>query len=266
MKQVLASLVILFSCITTLSFGNTLILSDTLKSTKKEMKLFWSEEFDKSGAPDSTKWMYNIGNGPDGWGNQELEYYTDRIQNAYVENGVLKVKAIKENYEGRGYTSARMLTKGKFEFMYGTVEIRAKVPAAVGTWPAVWMMGGDFENVGWPACGEIDILEHRGSDLNKIVSALHYPGRAGGNCNMNSTTISNASTEFHTYRAEWTKSSIQVFVDGKLFHSVPLTPEMPYHKNFFFLVNLAIGGGFGGPVDPAFTSSTFEVDYIRVYK
>jgi len=266
MKQVAITLVIIFSCIAIQGFSNIDVVKDTLKANKTEKKLFWSEEFDKSGAPDSTKWGYNIGNGPDGWGNQELEYYTNRIQNAYVENGVLKVKAIKETYEGRGYTSARMLTKGKFEFMYGTVEIRAKVPSAVGTWPAVWMMGGDIEKVGWPSCGEVDIVEHKGSNLNTIFAALHYPGRSGGNCNTNTTLVEKATTDFHIYRAEWSKQSLEFFVDDKLFHSVPLTQEMPYHKNFFFLVNLAIGGGFGGPVDPAFTTSTFEVDYIRVYK
>jgi beta-glucanase (GH16 family) len=188
------------------------------------------------------------------------------LENAVVENGVLKIKAIKENFSGSAYTSARLLTRGKYEFKYGTVEIRAKVPAAVGTWPAVWMMGFDLPTVGWPACGETDILEHRGSELNTIVAALHYPGRSGGNPVKGQTVIQNAATEFHLYKFDWTSTSMQFFVDGKLFHTVANNASIPYNKNFFFLVNLAMGGEFGGPVDPAFTNATFEVDYIRVYK
>ena len=228
--------------------------------------LVWSDEFDKNGAPDPTKWIYDIGTGSSGWGNNELQYYTNRLENAVVENGILKIKAIKENFSGSAYTSARLLTRGKYEFKYGTVEVRAKVPAAVGTWPAVWMLGFDFPTVGWPACGETDILEHRGSELNTIVAALHYPGRSGGNPVKGQTVIQNAATEFHVYKFDWTSSSMQFFVDGKLFHTVANNASIPYNKNFFFLVNLAMGGGFGGPVDSAFTNATFEVDYIRVYK
>ena len=228
--------------------------------------LVWSDEFDKNGAPDPTKWGYDIGTGASGWGNNELQYYTNRVENAVVENGILKVKAIKENFSGSAYTSARLLSKGKYEFKYGTVEVRAKVPAAVGTWPAVWMLGADFSTVGWPACGETDILEHRGPELNTIVAALHYPGRSGGNPVKGQTVIQNASTEFHLYKFEWTSTSMQFYVDGKLFHSVVNNASIPYNKNFFFLVNLAMGGGFGGTVDPAFTNATFEVDYIRVYQ
>jgi beta-glucanase (GH16 family) len=262
MKHLLISISFVFLVLLVSSYK----VNSSSNIKKHEVSLFWSDEFDKSGAPDPFKWGFDIGTGSDGWGNQELEYYTNRLQNAYVENGVLKVKAIKEDFKGSAYTSARLLSKGKFEFMYGKVEVRAKVPAAVGTWPAVWMMGGDIDKVGWPFCGEVDILEHRGSELNKVVGAMHYPGRAGGNCNTNSTLVNTASTEFHVYKAEWSNTSVQFFVDDKLFHSVPLTPEMPYHKNFFLLVNLAIGGGFGGPVDSTFTSAEFEIDYIRVYK
>jgi len=239
-------------------------ISVTVLPTKQT--LVWSDEFDKNGAPDPTKWGYDIGTGASGWGNNELQYYTNRVENAVVENGFLKIKAIKENYSGSAYTSARLLSKGKYEFKYGTVEVRAKVPAAVGTWPAVWMLGADFATVGWPTCGETDILEHRGSELNTIVAALHYPGRSGGNPVKGQTVIQNASTEFHVYKFDWTSTSMQFFVDGNLFHTVANNASIPYNKNFFFLVNLAMGGGFGGPVDPAFTNASFEVDYIRVYK
>lgn len=230
------------------------------------MKLFWSDEFDKPGVPDPMKWGYDIGNGPDGWGNQELEYYTDKPQNAYVENGVLKVKAIKEQHMGYSYTSARLVTRGKFEFTYGSVEIRAKLPSHVGTWPAVWMLGADISKVPWPACGEIDIMEHRGKELNKIVTALHYPERHGGNPNKAEKVVDGVTEEFHLYRLDWTKERINVFVDNNLIHSVPNSKNMPYNKDFYLLVNIAMGGGFGGPIDPSFRDAMLEIDYIRVYR
>ena len=250
-------------------------LSGKTASTRKTIKvsvnatdstLFWSEEFDNPGAPNPAKWGYDIGTGSNGWGNAELQYYTSRSQNVYVSDGTLKIKAIKEDYNGSGYTSTRMVSKGKFEFKYGKIEVRAKVPPEIGTWPAVWMLGADFPGVVWPNCGEIDIMEHRGSEPNRIVGALHYPGRFGGNANTNSIVINNAIAEFNVYRVDWSASSIKFFVNDTLYHSVANSSSIPYNKDFFFLINLAMGGGFGGTVDPQFTNAVFEVDYIRVYK
>ena len=232
----------------------------------KNLVLAWSDEFDKDGLPDPAKWVYDIGTGSNGWGNAELQYYTNRAENAVISNGTLKIRAVKESFQGSAYTSARLLTKGKYEFKYGRVEVRAKVPAGVGTWPAIWMMGNDIGTVGWPACGEADIMEHRGSDLNRITAALHYPGRSGGNPVMATTVIQNATTEFHIYRFDWSATSLKFYVDDKLFHEVQNNSTIPYNKDFFMLLNLAMGGGFGGPVDPAFTNATFEVDYVRVYR
>jgi beta-glucanase (GH16 family) len=232
----------------------------------QNLVLAWSDEFDKDGLPDPAKWVYDIGTGSNGWGNAELQYYTNRTQNASISNGTLKIRAIKESFQGSAYTSARMLTKGKYEFKYGRVEVRAKVPVGVGTWPAIWMMGNDIGTVGWPACGEADIMEHRGSDLNRITSALHYPGRSGGNPVVASTVIQNATTEFHVYRFDWSATSLKFYVDDKIFHEVQNNTNIPYNKDFFILLNLAMGGGFGGPVDPAFNNATFEVDYVRVYR
>ncbi len=229
-------------------------------------KLFWSDEFNKSGRPDTSKWAFDYGNGPDGWGNQELQFYTDKQDNAFVENGVLKVRAIKEMHNGYAYTSARMVTRGKFEFTYGTVEIRARVPSEKGTWPAVWMLGKNISTIGWPNCGEIDIIEHRGNDANRITSALHYKERHGNNPSKAETFLPNATKEFHLYRLDWTKEMINLYVDNKLVHSVENTNSMPYNNDFYLLVNLAMGGGFGGKVDPNFKESIFEIDYIRVYK
>jgi beta-glucanase (GH16 family) len=238
----------------------------TVAVTNTALSLVWSDEFNNTGAPDASKWGYDIGTGSNGWGNAELQYYTNRIENAYCDNGTLKIKAIKENYSGSAYTSARMLSKTKYEFKYGRVECRAKLPAGVGTWPAIWMLGADINTVGWPACGEIDIMEHKGSDLNRIFGTLHYPGFSGGSAVGNTKVISNATTEFHNYRVDWTSSSIQIFVDDQLFHTVANTNSIPFNKDFFLLLNFAMGGNFGGTVDPAFTNAIFEVDYIRVYR
>ena len=234
--------------------------------TPQNLVLAWADEFDKDGLPDASKWVFDIGTGSNGWGNAELQYYTNRLQNVEVSNGTLKIRAVKESFQGSAYTSARMLTKGKYEFKYGRVEVRAKVPTGIGTWPAIWMMGGDISTVGWPACGEADIMEHRGSELNTITSALHYPGRSGGNPVKATTVVPTATSAFHVYRFDWTATSLKFYVDDKLFHEVQNNSNIPYNKDFFILLNLAMGGGFGGPVDPAFTNATFEVDYVRVYR
>lgn len=228
--------------------------------------LAWSDEFDGTGAPNPAKWGYDIGTGSSGWGNNELQYYTDRRENSYVDNGTLKIKAIKENFSGSAYTSARLLTKGKYEFKYGRIEMRAKLPVGVGTWPAFWALGADITTVGWPACGEIDIMEHKGSDLNRISAALHFPGNSGGNPVVNTTLITNATTEFHVYKVEWSATSLQFYVDDRLYHSMANNSGIPFNKNFFLLLNLAMGGGFGGPVAPTFTSAIYEIDYVRVYR
>ncbi|MBZ5858543.1 glycoside hydrolase family 16 protein [Flavihumibacter profundi] len=228
-------------------------------------KLVWSDEFNTNGRPDPAKWIFETGTGSNGWGNNELEYYTDRVENAVVQDGVLRITAIKENYKGSQYTSARMITKGKFEFKYGKVEVRAKLPAGVGTWPAIWMLGGDIGTAGWPACGEIDIMEHRGSEPNKIFGTLHYPGRSGGNADGNTRVIDNATTGFHIYSVDWSAKAIKIYVDGQLIHTVTNSAGIPFNKNFFCILNVAMGGGFAGAVDPAFTSAAMEVDYIRVY-
>ena len=226
--------------------------------------LFWSEEFNVNGAPDPTKWGYDLGAG--GWGNNELEYYTSRPENAIVQDGVLKIKATKENFSGSAYTSARLLSKGKFDFKYGKVEVRAKIPAGVGTWPAIWMLGSNISQVNWPACGEIDIMEHVGKTLNTIYGTLHYPGRSGGNADGSTKVIANATTEFHIYTLDWTAASIKIYADNILVHSVANSFAIPFNHNFFLVLNVALGGDFGGPLDPAFTSATMEVDYIRIYK
>jgi len=226
--------------------------------------IFWSDEFNTDGAPDPAKWGYDLGAG--GWGNAELQYYTSRPENSIVQGGVLKIKLLKENYSGSNYTSARLLSKGKFAFKYGKVEISAKLPAGGGTWPALWMLGSNITGAGWPACGEIDIMEHKGNELNKIYGTLHYPGNFGGNGNGGTKVISNATTAFHKYTLDWSAAAIKIYVDDVLYHTVANSNAIPFNQDFFLLMNVAMGGTFGGTVDPTITNATMEVDYIRIYK
>lgn len=228
--------------------------------------LVWSDEFDVDGAPNAAKWGYDIGTGSGGWGNNELQYYTNRLDNAVVAGGILKIIAKKEPYMGSAYTSARLLSKGKYSFKYGRIEVRAKFPTGVGTWPALWMLGDNINTAGWPACGETDIAEHLGRDLNKIYGTLHYPGRSGGNADGNTILIPDATTAFHTYTVEWSATAIKIYVDTQLYHTVANSAALPFNQNFFILLNMAMGGNFGGAVDPAFNSATMEIDYVRVYQ
>ncbi|RCH55777.1 beta-glucanase precursor [Mucilaginibacter hurinus] len=228
--------------------------------------LLWSDEFNTPGAPDASKWGYDIGTGDNGWGNAELQYYTNRPENVIVADGVLKIMLKKESFSGSAYTSTRLLSRGKFDFTYGTVEVKAKLTTGGGTWPAIWMLGSNFSSVGWPACGEIDIMEYRGSDPGKIHSTLHHPGRSGGNADTKSTTIANANTAFHIYKAEWSASAIKFYVDDKLYHTFPNNSSIPFNHDFFIILNVAMGGTFGGPVDPNFSNTSMEVDYVRVYR
>lgn len=229
-----------------------------------EPQLVWSDEFNTNGAPDSNKWGYNIGAG--GWGNNELQYYTNRPENVIIENGVLKIKLIKENYMGSQYTSARLLSQGKFDFKYGKIEFRAKLPFGGGTWPALWMLGNNIGQVGWPTCGEIDVMEHVGNQLNKIYATLHYPEHYGANGSGNTIMINDVTTVFHNYSAEWDVQTIKFCVDNQLFYTFNNSASVPFNQNFFIIMNCAMGGNFGGSVDPNITSANFEIDYVRVYQ
>jgi hypothetical protein len=228
--------------------------------------LVWADEFDGSGPPNPAKWGYDIG-ANNGWGNNESEYYTNRIDNSVVSDGTLKIILKKESYQGSAYTSARILSAGKFSFKYGKVEARAKLPAGGGTWPAIWMLGDNiFAGSNWPACGEIDIMEHVGNQLNRIFSTLHHPGHSGGNGDGGSLVISNATTEFHTYSMEWSATTIKFFVDNQPIYTFVNNSTLPFNQTFFFILNVAMGGNFGGTPDPTFTSAQMEIDYIRVYQ
>ena len=226
--------------------------------------LVWSDEFNTDGAPDTSKWNYDIGSG--GWGNSELQYYTNSSNNVIVQGGNLKITAKAQLLSGSNYTSARLKSENKFEFHYGKVEFRAKMPTGGGTWPALWMLGQNYATNTWPSCGEIDVMEHRGNIPNVIHGTLHYPGHSGGNGITNTTTIADASTQFHIYKAIWTSNSIKFYVDDQLYHSFLNTSSTPFNSDFFLILNVAMGGTFGGAIDPAFVQSSMEVDYVRVYQ
>jgi len=246
------------------SSGQTITKSE-LVSVIVRLKLKWSDEFNVDGPPDPSKWGYDLGAG--GWGNDELQNYTARSDNSIVSNGTLKITAKAESYEGSPYTSARLLTKDKFSFKYGIVTVRAKLPEGIGTWPAIWMLGDNISTVGWPACGEIDIMEHLGRQLNTIYGTIHYPEHSGGNGDGSMITISNATSEFHKYSLEWSTTHIKISVDDEVyFNFFPNSGNLPFNQNFFIILNVAMGGNFGGPVDPAFSSGVMEVDYIHVYQ
>ncbi|MFC5684096.1 glycoside hydrolase family 16 protein [Flavobacterium sp. MAHUQ-51] len=247
-----------------IAWYHTFVTTKPVQNTTPQYNnLVWSDEFNTDGAPDSAKWGYDLGTGDNGWGNNEAQTYTSSSDNVIVSNGTLKITAKKV---GSSYTSARLKTEGKFDFTYGKVEVRAKLPSGGGTWPAIWMLGADYATNTWPACGEIDIMEHKGNEPNKIHGTLHYPGNSGGNGNGNTTTITNASSEFHVYKTVWSPASVQIFVDDVLFHTVPNTSALPFNKDFFMILNVAMGGTFGGTIDPAFTQSSMEIDYVRVYQ
>ncbi|SFI98840.1 glycoside hydrolase family 16 protein [Olleya namhaensis] len=225
--------------------------------------LFWADEFDINGAPNPANWTYDLGTGDNGWGNNELQSYTSNADNVIVEDGILKITA---KADGASYTSARIKSVDLFEFTYGRVEVRAKLPAAQGTWPAIWMLGANFETVGWPTSGEIDIMEQTGQDKNTTLGTLHYPGMSGGSANGGATQVATSTSEFHNYSVEWTPDVIKIVVDGDVFHTVINSDALPFNSDFFFILNVAMGGSLGGDVDPAFTEDTMEIDYVRVYQ
>jgi beta-glucanase (GH16 family) len=223
--------------------------------------LVFSDEFATDGAPDPSKWSYDLGAG--GWGNGELQTYTNNPANAVVQGGNLVITAVRN---GNSYTSARLKSENKYEFRYGKVEFRAKLPAGAGTWPALWMLGQNYATNTWPACGEIDIMEHKGFEPNIIHGTVHYTGRSGGNGVTSRITATNVSSTYHIYKVIWSPQSIRFYVDNVLFHSVLNTNSLPFNSDFFLIMNVAMGGTFGGPVDPAFTQSSMSVDYVRVYQ
>lgn len=236
-------------------------------------KLLWSDEFNYKGLPDSTKWNYNVGG--HGWGNNELQYYTNAdTLNAIVNNGSLKVTALKQTKENRNYTSARLVTKGKADFMYGRIEISAKLPKGRGTWPAIWMLGKNIDEAKWPICGEIDIMEHVGYNKDSIFGTIHTEAynHMKGTQKGKGLFINNPYDSFHVYSIEWTPEKIDFMMDGVVYNQITnehLTiKEWPFDQPFFLIINLAIGGNWGGAqgVDENIFPAVLEIDYVRVFQ
>ena len=231
--------------------------------------LVWSDEFDQDGRPNPENWFHEtVGPNNGSWWNNEFQHYTDREVNSYVDNGSLKIVALREDYDGKLYTSARMITKDLFTFKYGRLDVRAKLPVGEGTWPAIWMLGENIDIFSWPACGEVDLMEHGNKDPGIVSAAVHLPNSNGDHYYLsNELQIENEATVYHTYSVEWTPSKLDFYVDDVLFHNFIITPEMPFRKPFFIILNVAMGGQFTGNfVDPEFISGTMEVDYVRLYQ
>ena len=249
--------------------------NDVGQSSSNESPYLWNDEFDGT-AIDTSKWTFEIGTGSSGWGNNEKEFYTGRKENAYVQDGILHIRANKEDYEGSKYTSARMITKGKFTFTYGTVEARIALPVGKGIWPAFWMLGENIDAVSWPACGEIDIIEAVNTE-NVVYGTNHWSNNGehaqyGKNTkDYYGTSKELDITEFHTYKLTWDKKLITVYVDDFKYHEISIEDNAgntdAFHKPFFLLLNVAVGGNWPGfDIDDTQFPNEMLVDYIRITK
>lgn len=235
-------------------------------------KLVMQDEFDTNGAPNSAIWTYDIGTGNNGWGNNELEYYTNSSDNVKVEDGMLQITAKKQAFMGSEYTSARLLTKGLFEQKYGRFEARIKMPWGQGIWPAFWLLGADSDTVTWPLCGEIDIMEYKGQEPTVTHGTVHGPGYSGATAITKSYDLINNrfDTDFHIFGIEWGKNYINFYVDDVLYNQITpdkVTGEWVYDKPFYIILNLAVGGNYvGSPNNETTFPQTMLVDYVRVYE
>jgi beta-glucanase (GH16 family) len=256
------------------------VYPDPVRATSSQWSLTWSDEFSSANgsAPDPSKWTYDLGG--KGWGNQELETYTSRTQNAQIQNGNLVITALQENYTGadgitRNYTSARLKTQTLFTQAYGRFEARIKIPKGQGIWPAFWMLGNDITQNGWPKCGEIDIMENIGREPGTIHGSLHGPSSVANTSDSTSTVSlpagQNYSDDFHIYAIEWEPGAVRFYVDSDNYAKIkqsqwPAGGQWVFDHPFFIIVNLAVGGVWPGNPD---ASSQFPqqmlVDYVRVY-
>lgn len=243
--------------------------------------LVMADEFDVDGAPDANLWNYEIGDGSaqgiPGWGNNELQYYTDRSENVTVQNGVLIITANEESFMGSQYTSARITTQAKFEQAYGRFEARIKLPTGKGIWPAFWLLGNDCDVNPWPACGEIDIMEYLGDQPTTVFGTVHGPGYSGANGITKEYNLTNDRFDngFHIFGIEWGPDFINYYVDGDLYQSItPATVaeetngagEWVYNRPFYIILNIAVGGNLpGSPNADTVFPQRMLVDYVRVY-
>jgi beta-glucanase (GH16 family) len=239
---------------------------------KPAYKLVWSDEFNYKGLPDPKKWSYDVGG--EGWGNNEWQFYTrDRLENARVDNGLLIIEARKEKWKNRDYTSARLVTKGKADWKYGKIDVRARIPGGLGTWPAIWMLGSTTP-LKWPDDGEIDIMEHVGYDEGRLHGSVHCKKyyHSIGTQKTATITVPDITKAFHVYQVEWDKDSVRIGIDDNYYfrfgneHSG--YEAWPFDNKMHLLLNVAVGGNWGGQkgVDSTIWPRKMEIDYVRVYQ
>ncbi len=266
----------------TLSLGLHLVACDTSEDalfptrTERDWVVVWEDEFEGAAGEglDPARWVHDIGRGDNGWGNAELQYYTDRPANAaQTGDGHLAITAVKEELNGADYTSARIKTQGVFSQAFGRVEARIKLPVGAGIWPAFWMLGDDITSVGWPTCGEIDIMEYRGQTPDVVHGSLHGPGYFGGNPLTGSYFLpagKRFDEDFHVFAVEWDPGRVAFYVDDTLYHiatsaQVPRGGRWVFDSPFFLILNIAVGGNFlGSPNASTQFPQTMLVDYVRV--
>ncbi|GAB3901498.1 hypothetical protein GCM10028803_26290 [Larkinella knui] len=237
---------------------------------KPAYKLVWGDEFSYTGLPDSTRWTYEVGFSR----NKEAQYYyPKRLQNSRVENGNLVITALNDNFQSNPISSASVISKGKAEFLYGKIEVRAKMPDGKGAWPAIWTLGKNRDVVGWPACGEIDIMEWLGLAPQFVFGSLHKADASGKDAPLISISpaTTDLSTTFHTYTLEWSETQILMYIDDfnyAIYKASDLTPAewQQFTKPHYLLLNLALGGTSGGFIDYTKFPFTFTIDYVRYYK
>ena len=239
--------------------------------------LSWSDEFNYNGLPDSNKWTYEVGG--HGWGNNEKQFYLEKSpENSIVKNGVLKIIAQKKEYKGLSYTSAKLTTYGKLKLHYGKIEVMAKLPKGKGNWPAIWMLSESLQKKeeGWPLCGEIDIMEHVGKDPNMIHTSLHSQlyNHIKGTQHTHFEKQKDVFDTFHKYGIEWSAESINFFIDDKLFYEsfkgqdgrISSNEGWPFDKPYYLILNLAIGGNWGGEIDDTIFPNEMQIDFVRVFQ
>jgi beta-glucanase (GH16 family) len=243
----------------------------------RDYQLVWSDEFDGTTGdpPNPANWTYDIGTGENGWGNQELQYYTDRPENVSLDGrGNLVITALNEPFSGSAFSSARITTKGLQEFQYGRIEARMITPFGQGLWPAFWLLGADIDQVGWPQTGEIDVMELRGQEPTIVSGSIHGPGYSAGEAITQSIQKDDGrfDTQFHVFAIEWGEGFIDFFVDDRRYlrlnpESLPDGAEWVFDKEFYLLLNVAVGGTYVGlPSDNTRFPQTMIVDYVRVYQ
>lgn len=257
--------------------GQTINDNVLVDSNTAGWKLAWADEFNYKGLPDSTKWTYEEGG--HGWGNNEKQFYLGRsIENSYVKDGVLNIVALKRDFENSNYTSAKLSTYQKFMLQYGKIEVKAKLPIGKGSWPAIWMLPESIKNKteDWPLCGEIDIMEHVGKDQNTVHTSLHselYNHKKGTQI-THFEKLDNVAGTFHKYGIEWTENFIKFYIDDKLFFEsykgqngrVSTNKGWAFDKPYYLILNLAVGGDWGGDIDDTIFPNEMQVDYVRIYK